>query len=64
MANRVLLGKKGSEYGLWVSKVGQDVTSAGSNNLLFDSSFLTLNFTKSGIKRYYTSYPIRQSNYG
>ena len=38
MANRVLLGKKGSEYGLWVSKVGQDVTSAGSNNLLFDSS--------------------------
>ena len=38
MANRVLLGKKGSEYGLWVSKVGQDVTTAGSDNLLFDSS--------------------------
>ena len=38
MANRVLLGKKGSEYGLWVSKVGQDVTTAGSNNILFDSS--------------------------
>ena len=38
MANRVLLGKKGSEYGLWVSKVGQDVTTVGSNNLLFDSS--------------------------
>ena len=35
---RVLLGKKGSEYGLWVSKVGQDVTTAGSDNLLFDSS--------------------------
>ena len=35
---RVLLGKRGSEYGLWISKVGQDVTTAGSDNLLFDSS--------------------------
>ena len=38
MANRVLLGNKGSDYGLWVSKSGQDVTSVSSDNLLFDST--------------------------
>ena len=34
---RVLLGKKGSEYGLWISKVGDDVTNP-SSPLIFDSS--------------------------
>ncbi len=37
MANRVLLGKKGSDYGLWVSKPGKDVTSASGIDLIFDS---------------------------
>jgi len=37
MADRVLLGKKGSEYGLWVSKSGDDVTNP-SHPLIFDSS--------------------------
>ncbi len=37
MANRVLLGKKSSEYGLWVSKSGDDVTNP-SHPLIFDSS--------------------------
>ena len=34
---RVLLGKKGSEYGLWVSKSGDDVTNP-QHPLIFDSS--------------------------
>ena len=38
MANRVLLGKRGAEYGLWVSKPGSDVTTASLNDLLFSSS--------------------------
>tara|TARA_Y100000004_G_scaffold193877_1_gene257234 strand:- start:923 stop:1321 length:399 start_codon:yes stop_codon:yes gene_type:complete len=35
MANRVLLGKKGSDYGLWVSKSGSDVTSVSDTDMLF-----------------------------
>jgi hypothetical protein len=38
MTNRVLLGKRGTEYGLWVSKPGIDVTTAGIDDLLFSSS--------------------------
>ena len=34
---RVLLGKKSSEYGLWVSKAGDDVTNP-QHPLIFDSS--------------------------
>jgi len=34
---RVLLGKKGSEYGLWVSKADDDVTDP-QHPLIFDSS--------------------------
>lgn len=38
MSNRVLLGKRGSDYGLFVSKPGEDVTNAAvSTNLSFDS---------------------------
>ena len=37
MADRVLLGKKGSDYGLWISKSGDDVTNP-SHPLIFDSS--------------------------
>lgn len=38
MANRVLLGKKGTEYGLWISKPGKDVTTVGVEDLLFSTS--------------------------
>jgi len=38
MANRVLLGKRGSDYGLFVSKPGEDVEDAtDATNLSFDS---------------------------
>jgi len=37
MANRVLLGQRGSDYGLYVSRAGQDVTST-SSSLIFDSN--------------------------
>ena len=41
MSNRVLLGKRGSDYGLFVSKPTQDVTNAAvSTNLSFDSRAL------------------------
>jgi len=36
MANRVLIGKRGSEHGLFVSQTGQDVLTA--TNLSFDST--------------------------
>ncbi len=38
MTNRVLLGEKGSEYGLWISKPTVDVTSANRRDLVFSSS--------------------------
>ena len=37
MANRVLLGKKGSTYGLYISKPGKDVTTASGQDLIFKS---------------------------
>ena len=42
MAKRVLLGKKGSDYGLFVSKPGVDVTTTSSpKDLLFNSGATT-----------------------
>ena len=38
MTDRVLLGQRGSDWGLWVSKPGQDVKTASGSNLLFDSN--------------------------
>ncbi|SOC89987.1 hypothetical protein SAMN05216358_0003 [Rhizobium sp. AN5] len=35
MANRVLLGQRGSEMGLWVSKPGYDVLTTAERNMLF-----------------------------
>ena len=42
MANRVLLGKGtsargSSEYGLWISKSGQNVLTDGDDDLIFNS---------------------------
>ena len=36
--NRVLLGKRGSEYGLWVSKPGAEVTTCDQEDMIFDST--------------------------
>ena len=42
MAKRVLLGKKGSDYGLFISKPGVDVTTTTSpKDLLFNSGATT-----------------------
>lgn len=38
MANRVLIGKMGSDFGIKVSKEGFDVTTTADKNLLFDST--------------------------
>ena len=38
MANRVQLGKRGSEYGLWVSKPGANVLTCDQEDMLFDST--------------------------
>jgi len=45
MVNRIIFGNLGSTYGLKVSKPGYDVTTAASQDLLFDSS--NNNFLKS-----------------
>ena len=37
MANRVLLGERGSDYGLFISKPGANVISCGPEDMLFDS---------------------------
>ena len=37
MANRVLFGKRGSDYGLFVSKPGANVISCDPEDMLFDS---------------------------
>ena len=50
MANRVLLGKgrlsSETQYGLWVSKSGQNVLTCGDDQLLFDS---TIDDSSSGV---------------
>ena len=38
MANRVALGKIGSDFGIKVSKKGQNALTATNENLLFDST--------------------------
>jgi hypothetical protein len=41
MANRVLLGQRGGEYGFWVSKPGQNVLTATDVNLLIAKDLYT-----------------------
>ncbi len=38
MANRVVLGKKGSDYGLFISKPTLDATSEGNDDMLLSST--------------------------
>lgn len=37
MTNRIVLGKRGSDYGLWISKPGYDATTATAGQLLFST---------------------------
>lgn len=36
MTRRIILGRRGAAFGLWVSKPGVDVATAGPSDLLFD----------------------------
>jgi hypothetical protein len=38
MARRIILGQRGSDFGLWVSRAGVDVLGASGTDLLFDMS--------------------------
>ena len=38
MANRVLLGQRGSQYGLFVSRSGSDVLTCANDELLFSTN--------------------------
>jgi hypothetical protein len=38
VARRIILGQRGADYGLWVSRAGVDVQSASGSDLLFDMS--------------------------
>lgn len=48
MTDRVLLGNRGGEYGLWVSRPGFDVKTAGEDGLLMSTSIRTLQVVRSG----------------
>src|SRR6478735_7903966 len=38
MTRRIILGQRGAEYGLWVSRPGIDVAGAAAADMLFDMS--------------------------
>lgn len=38
MTNRVVLGNRNGQYGLWVSRAGHDVLTASETNMLFSMS--------------------------
>jgi hypothetical protein len=48
MTNRVVIGQKGAEYGLWVSPTGVDVLTAPDSSLLFSMSGALLQVLQSG----------------
>lgn len=48
MANRVLLGQRGSDYGLWVSKPGQNVLTAPDRQLQFNSNLPAFGILEQG----------------
>lgn len=49
MANRVLLGQRDSDYGLWVSRPGQNVVTANADQLLFDMNTPLFQAVVSGV---------------
>ena len=48
MTNRVVLGQKGSDYGLWVSQPGFDVLTTSDVNMLFSMNGLLYQIFQKG----------------
>lgn len=48
MANRVIFGRRGTDFGLYISKPGFDVLSAGINDMLFHPAQDSLQFVQTG----------------
>lgn len=48
MTNRVVLGNKGGQYGLWVSRAGYDVLTTADSNMLFSMSGSFLQILQQG----------------
>lgn len=59
MTNRVCLGQKGSDTGIWVSKPGVNVLTAGEDDMLLSTSFRALQIIASGV----ISSPANLTNY-
>lgn len=52
MVNRVCLGQRGSDYGLWVSKPGQNVLTASPAQLQFNSNWSGLGVAETGMRTF------------
>ncbi|WP_196258557.1 hypothetical protein [Pelagibacterium limicola] len=48
MSNRILLGQRGSEQGLWIAKPGQNVLTANDADLQYSSSFPAFGIVEQG----------------
>lgn len=48
MTNRIVLGQKGGDYGLWVSAPGHNVLTASESNMLFSMSGIMTQVIQSG----------------
>lgn len=49
MTNRVLLGKRGTKYGLWVSKPGVNVLTGTEDQMLLSTERQSFQIVKSGL---------------
>lgn len=61
MANRVFLGDRGDGLGIWVSRPGVNVLTAGMYDLLLDSSRQMITFVQSGVVTVYKDTTIQVS---
>lgn len=48
MTNRVILGKRGSKYGLWVSKPGVDVLTGSEDQMMLSTEAQSFQIVASG----------------
>lgn len=53
MTWQTLFGKRGSSFGCWIAKLGYDVTTTSSGNMLFDTSKLGMQPLQSGSLKLY-----------
>lgn len=49
MTSRVILGRRGSSYGMWVSKPGVDVETAGLAGLLLSTDRAAMQIVATGV---------------